>query len=50
MHDGTVIALKGTAEIDLPAGATFIFKSPGGDGWGTAQIPAIFISRRSDFI
>ncbi|MFT4915446.1 MAG: 5-oxoprolinase (ATP-hydrolyzing) [Yoonia sp.] len=36
MPDGTVIALKGNAEIDLPAGATFILKSPGGGGWGTA--------------
>ena len=35
MPDGQIIPLKGNDEIDLPAGATFILKSPGGGGWGT---------------
>ncbi|MCK0121086.1 hydantoinase B/oxoprolinase family protein [Loktanella sp. F6476L] len=34
MPDGKVVRLKGNDEIDLPAGATFILKSPGGGGWG----------------
>jgi 5-oxoprolinase (ATP-hydrolysing) len=34
MPDGQIISLKGNDEIDLPAGATFVLKSPGGGGWG----------------
>jgi 5-oxoprolinase (ATP-hydrolysing) len=36
MLDGHIIPLKGNDEIDLPAGATFILKSPGGGGWGAS--------------
>jgi len=36
LPDGSIVPLKGNAEIDLPVGATFILKSPGGGGWGQA--------------
>jgi 5-oxoprolinase (ATP-hydrolysing) len=32
--DGRVVALGGNAEIDLPAGAVFEMRPPGGGGWG----------------
>ena len=34
--DGRVQDLPGNAEIDLPAGAVFEMRTPGGGGWGTA--------------
>jgi 5-oxoprolinase (ATP-hydrolysing) len=34
LPDGTRIALKGNAEIDLPAGGLFEMQTPGGGGWG----------------
>jgi 5-oxoprolinase (ATP-hydrolysing) len=32
--DGRILALGGNAEIDLPAGAVFEMRTPGGGGWG----------------
>ncbi len=35
LPDGQRIDLAGNAEIDLPAGAVFGMRTPGGGGWGT---------------
>jgi len=34
MPDGTRVILRGNDEIDLPAGAAFEMRTPGGGGWG----------------
>lgn len=36
MPDGTGVSLRGNDEINLPAGAVFVMKTPGGGGWGQA--------------
>ncbi|MDP7149995.1 MAG: hydantoinase B/oxoprolinase family protein [Paracoccaceae bacterium] len=36
LPDGTVVALKGNDEIDLPEGAVFGMETPAGGGWGKA--------------
>jgi 5-oxoprolinase (ATP-hydrolysing) len=38
MPDGTRHDLAGNAEIDLPAGSVFVMETPGGGGWGKADL------------
>ncbi|MBM7066358.1 hydantoinase B/oxoprolinase family protein [Actibacterium sp. 188UL27-1] len=34
LPDGRTVTLRGNSEIDLPAGSSYILKTPGGGGWG----------------